>query len=220
MGCIKHFPRSITFASSSELGQYLYTGATATDEGTKWANPHAVTGITPTMSTTTGPLTYDKNGNTIASNPHSDSLASTYVWDYKNRLIEANKPVSYGGGNYSYAYTEGSYFDHEGTRVILRTSYDTFAHYPNKYYALEYHTIPVRPISVRKNIYAGDKLVATVTGTSSDAKVYTNHLDHLGGTRAVTEYDGDTTQVLDYYPFGDARISDQYAPFDQKKRNG
>ncbi len=61
-------------ASSSELGTYAYTGDTASDEGTKWANPHAVTGITPLTSTTTGPLTYDKNGNTTASNPHSDYL--------------------------------------------------------------------------------------------------------------------------------------------------
>ncbi len=67
-------------ASSSELGAYAYTGDTASDEGTMWANPHAVTGITPTTSTTTGPLTYDKNGNTTASNPHSEYLPSTHVW--------------------------------------------------------------------------------------------------------------------------------------------
>jgi hypothetical protein len=30
--------------------------------------------------------------------------------------------------------------------------------------------------------------------TSTEAKVYTTHLDHLGGTRAVSEYDGDTIQ--------------------------
>lgn len=59
--------------------------------------------------------------------------------------------------------------------------------------------------------------VATVQGTSTNAKVQTIHTDHLGGTRAVTEYDGDTSEVLDYYPFGLPRVTDEYT-FNEKKK--
>ena len=59
--------------------------------------------------------------------------------------------------------------------------------------------------------------VATVQGTSTNAKVQTIHTDHLGGTRAVTEYDGDTSEILDYYPFGLPRVTDEYT-FNEKKK--
>jgi len=195
-------------ASSSDTGVYTYAGDTLTSESYKWANPHAVTSIKLHGETTGAGQTYDKNGN-VSTGGLDWANGNSYTWDHKNRLIEAQSPEG---------FTMGSYFDYEGTRVILRTGSTEEWHYPSKYYSLRYDTAPYTPVEARKSIYAGDKLVATVQGTSTDALVFYNHLDHLGSTRAVTEYDGDTVEVQDYYPFGGTRVRDQYAEFGPKTK--
>lgn len=95
---------NITYAS--DLGAYLYTG----DQGSNYANPHAVTDLASTT------YSYDQNGNmTVAGN-------TSYTWDWRNRL----KSVG-GTATSTYGY------DHTSDRVFKFAANATTT-YPNKYY--------------------------------------------------------------------------------------
>lgn len=62
------------------------------------------------------------------------------------------------------------------------------------------------------------ELIATVESATPAPKVYYNHLDHLGGTAAVSTADGYLSQELAYYPFGAMRVDEQYGDLNQKNR--
>ena len=54
--------------------------------------------------------------------------------------------------------------------------------------------------------------------SGGSSKTYYVHTDHLTGSNAITDEDGYVVQVLDYYPFGDIRLNDNYASFDEKRK--
>lgn len=54
--------------------------------------------------------------------------------------------------------------------------------------------------------------VGTTTTTT-----YT-HTDHLNSTNVVTDSIGATIQILDYYPYGAARVNTKTGSFDNKKK--
>jgi len=90
--------------NKSDLGAYLYTGAS-------YADPDAVTRIGSAY------LRYDKDGNLT-------SYSSTaYAWDYRNRLMS----VAQGTGTSTYGY------DYQNNRV-MRTVSTTTTLYPNDLY--------------------------------------------------------------------------------------
>lgn len=57
-------------------------------------------------------------------------------------------------------------------------------------------------------------------GTGGSAATTTNyiHTDHLGGTNVVTDDTGEFVEVVDYYPFGEQRISDQQTTFEEQRK--
>ncbi len=133
---------------------------------------------------------YDKNGNLTGEGTW------THTWDYNNRLSQSSKT----GKTVTYGY------DHTTQRVSYSDGTNTTI-YPNKWYN--------KKGSVEtKHVYAGGDLVATV----EDDATNTIHTDHLGGTNAATNEDGDVVQTLSYYPFGDQRVSDTYSSFDEKRK--
>jgi len=95
-------------------GSYSYAG-------TSYANPHAVTQLANGLSTTT--CSYDQNGN--LSQKTTDSVTTTYVWDYANRLIALGS----GGATTTYGY------DAFGSRVFQTTATSTTV-YPFKWYSV------------------------------------------------------------------------------------
>lgn len=99
--------------TAGDAGTYTYAG----DQGSSYANPHAVT------STSTGSVTYtyDNNGNLLTE---TNGLSNT--WDYNNRLAQAIK----GGVTSTYAY------DSTGQRVKLANG-TTTTYYPTKFYNIE-----------------------------------------------------------------------------------
>lgn len=54
-------------------------------------------------------------------------------------------------------------------------------------------------------------------GSSATTTSYI-HTDHLGGTNVVTNASSTVAQVLDYYPFGDERIDNQYGSTDEVRK--
>jgi RHS repeat-associated protein len=73
-------------------------------------------------------------------------------------------------------------------------------------------------------VFNGDSLVSTIdqqfasgvaTGTSVTRYI---HPDRLGSTNVVTDASGNVVQVLDYYPYGAARINSSTGGADEKRK--
>ncbi|MEK7564320.1 MAG: FG-GAP-like repeat-containing protein [Patescibacteria group bacterium] len=145
--------------------------------GTNYANPHAATSINGVT------YTYDNSGNVTGNG----SLANT--WNYKDQLTQA----VLGGVTSTYTY------DHMGERATLANGTTTTA-YPNDLYNTD-------GTKKTKSVYAGDNLVATIETVSSVVTPYYTHTDHLGSTTATSDGSGALVETLDYFPFGNQRIS-------------
>jgi RHS repeat-associated protein len=145
--------------------------------GTGNANPHAAT----TINSVT--YSYDNGGNLTGNGTLSDT------WNYKDQLTQAVA----GGVTSNYLY------DHAGERASLANGTTTTV-YPNDYYNTD-------GTKQTKSIYAGDQLVATVETVSSVVTPYYIHGDHLGSTSATSNGSGSLVETLDYFPFGNQRIS-------------
>jgi RHS repeat-associated protein len=173
--------------------------STYTYAGTNYANPHAVTQIANGISTTT--FQFDNNGNVLQK--LTDGVLTTYAWDYANRLIA----IGSGGASTTYAY------DAFGQRV-LQTGTSTTNIYPFKWLSVASSTASGAKYSTTTEyVFNGDTLLATIdqqiaggaaTGTAQTRYI---HPDHLGSTNVVTNASGTVVQTLDYYPYGNTRIS-------------
>jgi len=165
----------------------------AGDQGASYANPHAVT------STSTGSLdyTYDNNGNL------TNDETWTHAWDYNNRLVESDD----GTTDVAYAY------DQDGQRVKLDNG-TVATLYPSKYYNTD-GTTPIKHI-----LTPDGQVIATVKGTGAGAVAYTVSTDHLTGSNVVTDSSGTVAELLDYYPYGSARIDDHVSYNEQRKFTG
>jgi len=174
--------------TAGDAGNYTYAG----DQGSSYANPHAVT------STSTGSksYTYDNNGNLLTVTSGLDN-----TWDYNNRLTEA----VLGAVTSTYAY------DHDGQRVKLDNG-TTTTYYPSKYYNTD-GTTPIKHI-----LTPDGQVIATVEGTGASAEVFTVSTDHLTGSNVVTDNAGAQQELLDYMPFGAIRIDQKTGSFDEQKK--
>lgn len=170
--------------SKSDKGIYAYAG----NQGSNYANPHAVTSIGSTN------YSYDNNGNLLSDGTWGN------LWDYQNRMIQSQK----SGSVVSYAY------DHEGQRVKLFSN-SGITYYPSKNYN-------VKGGLATKHIFAGDQLVATITGSGAGAAVQTIHTDHLTGSNVVTNGSGAVVELMDYYPFGEARFDWKQGQFNEQRK--
>ena len=174
---------------SGSLGSFVYAG----NIGTNYANPHAVTSVGSVN------YIYDKNGNFLKTNGLSNS------WDYNNRLISSYKNNI--TTNYSYDYT--------GNRVYLSNKFGT-TYYPTNYYNIYNDPKVADSTKKTKHIFGGGELIATVETTYERDEFnhlitiitpYYIHTDHLGSTNTVSSNSGSLVETLDYYPYGNPRIS-------------
>jgi RHS repeat-associated protein len=144
---------------------------------------------------------YDNNGNVTQKT--TDGTTTTYVWDYANRLTA----LGVLGATTTYGY------DAFGNRV-LQTGTSTTYIYPNKWYSIASSTgSGAKYSTTTEYVFNGDTLLATVdrqlaSGTATGtAKTRYVHPDHLGSTNVVTDENGYLVQTLDYYPYGNTRVS-------------
>lgn len=171
--------------TNPDRGDYDYDG----DEGSNYANPHAVTSTSDDRT-----YTYDHNGNL-----ESDDLLS-YTWDYNNRLIE----IQGEPGAFYYSY------DGSGQRIKAETPSDTL-YYPTKFYTYTGD-------GPEKHIFLGDTAIASIKGSNSLAEVFTIHADHLTGSNVLTDQNEDISQLTDYYAFGTLRLDDQIGGYNEKRK--
>ncbi|MFT7557891.1 MAG: RHS repeat-associated protein [Planctomycetota bacterium] len=140
-------------------------------------------------------MVYDGRGNLIE---FIEEIGSTFhTYNYQNQIINSNAPFL---GSIDYMY------DHAGQR-IMRT-----------YEALTEYTI-----DPNFSIINGDNQItveaAGLTLATLDAgTLYYNHTDHLNSSAITTNQTGTTTEVIDYYPFGNQRIQTQTGSFESKDR--
>jgi len=158
---------------------------------TDYANPHATTSVNGTT------YSYDNNGNLL-----SDGNL-TLVWDYRNRVTSISNSSTSATSTYAY--------NHENQRV-KQSNGTTTTIYPNKLYNTDGTT-------ETKHIFdsSGDT-IATVETASSTTTTYYNHPDHLTGSNVVTDQSGNLEQTLDYFPFGEIRLNDQFSDFDEQRK--
>ncbi|WKZ26179.1 MAG: FG-GAP-like repeat-containing protein [Candidatus Paceibacterota bacterium] len=190
--------------SKSDQGNYLYEG----NQGSNYANPHAVTSIASNT------LTYDKNGNLTALGQ------SSFSWDYRNQLTE----ISNGATTTTYSY------DPQGNRLTYAINNSATTTYITRHY-------DVKNRKPTKHIYAGDDLIATIEtsvlqtggggfggfGSMSEpidasAKIFYLHPDHLLGTSVVTKSNGGLEELTDYYPYGKIKLDEQASTFKTSKK--
>jgi len=139
------------------------------------------------------PATFETLGNV------SGSVTNNYIYDYNNRLVQS--VVNGVTENYTYDQNEERLTYAKGTSTTT---------YPSKYYNTDGST-------PTKHIFANGQVVATVTGTGSAAQAFSVNTDHLTGSNIVTDSTGNTKEVLDYYPYGSARL-DQQSGFNEQRK--
>ena len=57
-----------------------------------------------------------------------------------------------------------------------------------------------------------------IASGAKQSKTYFSHTDHLGGGNILTDINAEQVQTLDYYPFGEVRVDEQYQDFDETKK--
>jgi len=147
--------------SKSDVGAYAYKG----NQGSSFANPHAVTNIGATT------YIYDQNGNLTSDG------ARGFAWDYQNRLMGI-----LGVSSYSY--------DHQGQRVKAMTR-STTTLYPTKFYNTD-STTPVKHIFTGSLLVAtikGTGAKATVYSVHTDHLTGSNIITNSSGSQEeLTDY--------------------------------
>jgi RHS repeat-associated protein len=64
---------------------------------------------------------------------------------------------------------------------------------------------------------AGNMHVATLQKQGSNKQIYYSHTDHLGGGCIITGEQAEWIQSLDYYPFGETRINENHANYNERR---
>lgn len=208
--------------SKSDAGAYAYAGNT----GTSYANPHAATSIGANT------VTYDKTGNMLATTNGLLGNIISGVWNYKGELVSTTK----NGLIIDYLY------DHAGNRVALLNGVNS-AIYPNKYYS-DNENKKTKQIYADDELVAtlettNAEMVITVDSIGKDIRlvgeiissgptkigftnpitnIYYVHTDHLKGSNVMTNATGNVVQLLDYYPYGEARINEKSGAFNESKQ--
>ncbi len=199
-GAVSNFIKTYSYNSlgnitSSDLGSYVYAGNT----GSSYANPHAMTSITGAFT-----ATYDNNGNLVTYKP-AGIATSTYSWDYRNRIVSSSAPS--GSSNYIY--------DTSNLRLQLGESTATTT-YPWKIYNVA--TSSSNVVTITKHIFLNNEPIADIQGTSTQARIYYLHTDHLQGTNVVSNSSGIMEQLLSYYPYGGGRINEKAGTFNEQRQ--
>jgi RHS repeat-associated protein len=179
----------ITASTTASVSTYVYSG----NEGSNYANPHAVT------DRASSTITYDIKGNVTNDGTY------TYTWDHNNRLTQAYRSVA----------TTSTYgYDHTGQRIALREGTATTT-YPNRFYNKNATTTTA---TTTKHIFANGMLIATVDGNGSATSTHYVHTDHLTGSNVISNVAGVQEQLLDYLPFGEIRINEKAGSFDEQRK--
>ncbi len=135
-----------------------------------------------------GTFVYDANGNLIKDND------KTYEYNQANKLVRVRQGVS-GTGPVLAEY----FYDFNGQRV-KKIENGVTTYYIGKHYEEEY---TAGAQSGKANYYfANGQRIAKKDGAG---KLSFFHADHLGGTNAVSDPNGNLVERTKYYPFGDIR---------------
>ncbi len=139
-----------------------------------------------------GTFVYDANGNLIKDD------AKIYEYNQANKLVRVRQGTS-GTGPVLAEY----FYDFNGQR-IKKIENEVTTYYIGKHYEEEY-TAGVQTGNAGY-YFANGQRIAKKDGAG---KLSFFHADHLGGTNAVSDANGNLTERTKYYPFGDIREGGQ-----------
>lgn len=129
----------------------------------------------------------------------------TFFGDSAKSVGERMQKVAVVGGNtVSYAY------DHTGDRTSI-TDAGTTTIFPSQY---QENT----GANLKKYIYLGSTLLATVENNGGTITPHYAHADHLGGSSVMTSGAGAVDETIDYYPYGETRLDNKAGAFDERHK--
>ncbi|MCX6718452.1 MAG: CHAP domain-containing protein [Candidatus Staskawiczbacteria bacterium] len=141
----------------------------------------------------------------FALQPIAPALATTYTYDYNNRLTSATNTSTGAVTTYSY--------DPQGQRIkmVVQNSDGSSetTYYPSKDYSVSYTTDSKgnkSPEKITKYVNANGTLVATISGTGQTAVLQPVLTDHQGSITNVLSIDNKPAETIDYFPFGQIRL--------------
>lgn len=205
-----------TQATSTVLSTYAYTGNT----GSSYANPHAVTSIinqqgTSTLSTLS--VAYDQKGNPATSTLRDAASAiipgteRTYTWDSEDALARLVVGTGTSSRDLNYLYGVG------GDRIQQREASSTSLLHVSKNYNLTMSATGT-VMEIRKPIFSGNLLLATIQGSGVTAKGYWNHADHLSSAGITVDASSVVHETVDYLPFGSIRFDQKFGSWSEQRK--
>ncbi len=166
--------------------------------------------------------TYDANGNQTGWTHDVSGQQRELIWDEENRIAS----IADNGALYSYIYDasgervmknngQGQTISIDGSQTGNGGKIGNYTIYVNPY-------VVVRSGQFTKHFYIESQRVVTKLGEGSDgldlngngngndleAFQYYYHPDHLGSSSYITDIDGEVTQHIEYFPFGETFLEE------------
>ncbi|MBC6448672.1 SpvB/TcaC N-terminal domain-containing protein [Actinokineospora xionganensis] len=182
---------------------------TEVQDATSYTYPYTYDSGRPHAPSQVGPIAhgYDANGNLTdtVNTATAPAKRRQYVWDEDNRLAcnddhatstLTQDPAGCANATVKYLY------DAKGDRVVKQGDGTTI--YPNNNYS-------ERDGTGYKHIFVGDNRLTTKTVDTSgsvESDQHYFHADHIGSAGYLTDSQGQLTQHLEYFPFGETWVEE------------
>jgi RHS repeat-associated protein len=140
-------------------------------------------------------IAYDGNGNV-------ELLEGNFFrWDFRNRLSFVTNSNVRAEYLYDYANRRVIKILHPGMAVegAAETESASITEYVNQYY-------DIREGKPLRYVYLGGTRIAEVAGEASQLELTYRHDDHLTSSSVVTNANGEVTNWIAYYPYGEIRL--------------
>jgi RHS repeat-associated protein len=195
---------------ASATSTYAYAG----NQGSNYANPHAVTSITTGSRART--FAYDRNGNVVDDRATNSGVLDSgsirlFNWTPNGRLASSSIVVSGATSTIGYAY------DGSGQRLLSTSALSTLLT-PTKTYDVTRNASGTA-LAYAKRLFADALQIAAVEGSGIGTSTtrYT-HADHLTGATLTTSATGSIEELLDYTPYGEIRIDEKVADWSERRK--
>src|SRR3989339_215755 len=209
----------------SDLGNYQYNDK----------NPQAVTRAGNVS------YSYDDNGNLLTDGTY------TYTWDYKNRLINSQPTAQNPQLKFSYdesgnrvlkenissgekTYYVNKFYEVENSQTTSSSKFTKYIYAGDIKVADEIITEDnslrltkgkdaTTEVKSIKSVFKNIKHKLSGSDESDLTEVIFHHTDHLSGSNVDTDINGNTVEVLDYYPYGNVRLNEKSGDYKNKYKS-
>jgi RHS repeat-associated protein len=203
---LQHFSESVTFdargnvTAKNQLDQIRQNNKELTQSKTTYSYSRTFNAAAPHQITTAGTdaYAYDADGNLLSIRDSKGRLVRGMTWDANDRMRNVND----ASGSTDYTY------DDSGQRAIERGPAGETA-------TLNPWATVRNTTDMYKYVWAGNDRIAEQrdNGGNEELQRYFLHKDLQGSTNVATDYLGNTFQHQEYFPSGEAWVTDNSTVF-------